>query len=53
MDISNNTIGVAGAINIAKSLIFNKSLEFLNLFNNGIGYYGAKEFKETLGKPNC
>lgn len=39
---------MSGAQELAKSLVKNKSVKFLNLFNNKIGYDGALEFGKTL-----
>jgi hypothetical protein len=41
-------MGVSGADELAKSLRNNKSLKFLNVFNNKIGYDGAKSIAENI-----
>ncbi len=48
LDISKNNIGVSGADELAKSLKNNTSLKFLNVFNNKIGYDGAKSIAENV-----
>jgi len=41
-------MGVSGAAELAKSLKDNKSLRYLNVFNNKIGYDGAKAIAENI-----
>lgn len=41
-------MGVSGADELAKSLKNNKSLKYLNVFNNKIGYDGAKSISENV-----
>ena len=43
-------MGVSGAQAVARTLINNKSVKFLNVFNNKIGFDGAKAFADTLAK---
>lgn len=48
LDLSKNNIGVSGADELAKSLKTNKSLRYLNVFNNKISYDGAKAIAENI-----
>jgi Ran GTPase-activating protein (RanGAP) involved in mRNA processing and transport len=48
LDLSKNNIGVSGADELAKSLKSNKSLRYLNVFNNKIRYDGAKSIAENI-----
>lgn len=48
LDISKNNIGVSGAQALSISLKDNKSLKFINLFNNKITFDGAKAFAENV-----
>lgn len=48
MDISKNNIGVSGAQVLSTSLKNNKSVKFINLFNNKITFDGAKAFAENV-----
>lgn len=41
-------MGVSGASELANSLANNKSLKYLNIFNNKIGYDGAKAIAEKI-----
>lgn len=46
--MSNNAIGVSGGIAIAEYLRKNKTIQTLNIFDNKIGYDGAKAIGEAL-----
>lgn len=48
LDLSKNQLGVSGAHELAVSLKNNKSLKYLNLFNNKIGFDGAKSVAENI-----
>ena len=43
-------MGVSGAHELSVSLKNNKSLKYLNVFNNKIGYDGAKAIAENIVK---
>lgn len=46
--MSKNQLGVPGATELAVALKGNKSLKFLNLFNNKIGFDGAKSVAHNI-----
>ena len=50
--MSKNKIGVMGAMHLATAFKYNRSLRFLSLFNNQIGYDGAKSIAENILKKH-
>jgi NLR family CARD domain-containing protein 3 len=48
IDLSKNFLGVSGACELSVALKNNKTLKYLNLFNNKIAYDGAKAVAENI-----